>query len=392
MTAVAAAALSACPDLLFALDPSGVWLASNPRARSHAAVSPDALELLRRLAAGARLPAAAEGLKDLWAEDRTIFGCRRCLLDDATGLDHDSHAAERVSGLDAVVALLAQRDLLIPSLEAYLERFGPKRRLIDPARLGNFHQQLGHELLLRQRAKPEAWWVSQKFADDLRSIKPTAYQKVQEQFMRREAPKWGLSGKRVLDAGCGVGYYSAFFAGLGATVLGVDPDAAHIERATKTFGGPNASFRVFDFKEPGSLAALPGAPFDFIYLSDVLLFYFTAYQDDPAVLTGAAGLLKALKGLLAPGGRIMVMDPHGSFSLCLRLGDPARPIAALPEYRRKRYGIAPNLGQLAGAFREAGLAITGLWEPAYEGPVKDREDAFLAEFPTWWVFELRPAP
>ena len=84
------------------------------------------------------------------------------------------------------------------------------------------------------------------------------------------------------------------------------------------------------------------------------------------------------------------MDPHGSFSLCLRYGDPSKPLAALAEYKRKEYGITPDLETLAHGFREAGLAITDVWEAAYEGPIQDREDAFLKEFPTLWLFELAP--
>ncbi len=40
-----------------------------------------------------------------------------------------------------------------------------------------------------------------------------------------------LSGKRVVDAGCGDGFLSRFMAAQGATVFGVEPEAGQVERA-----------------------------------------------------------------------------------------------------------------------------------------------------------------
>jgi len=383
--------LSLCPDVLFLVDGRGDWIASNPLARIHVAVSPSAAELLRRLRAPGELSAALAGLEGLWAEDRTVFGPRRCALDDATGISHEP--GRRLAGAEAV-ALLRERFVLLEDLAAYRERFGPKRRPMDPDRFGNFHQQIGQELLLRQRVKPDDWWVSQKFEDDLSGVKNTAYRKVQHEFLEREVPGWGLAGKRVLDVGCGVGYFAEFFRRVGgaAEVLGLDPNADYIRRAQATFRAPGLRFETFDFAKLESLTAHRGAGFDLIYLSDVLLFYFVSYKNKPEELAGAVGFLSALKSLLAPGGRIMVMDPHGSFSLCGRYGDPAQPLAVLGEYKRRVWGIASTLEPLGRAVRAAGLAVTGIWEPCYEGPVRDAEDAFLKEFPVWWVFELRALP
>jgi 2-polyprenyl-3-methyl-5-hydroxy-6-metoxy-1,4-benzoquinol methylase len=372
-------------DVLLFLDESGAWIASNPMARCHAAVSPSVLDALRAVKAGGAF--APQG--EIWCEDRTKFGCGTCALDDATGFSAAS--GTRVSGAEAVLAKLQERLILIEDPAAYRARFGMKTKPLDPEHLGNFHQQLGHELVFRQRKKPDDWWVSQKFSDDLSAVRPTAYKKVQEDFLKREVPKWGLRGKNLLDAGCGVGYYSNFFAKHGASVLGLDPSADYIARAKKTFTDPKLRFEVFDFKDPNKLSQYGAGTFDLIYLADVLLFYFVSYKNKPEELAGAVGFLKALKAMLAPGGRIVVMDPHGSFSLCTRYGDPARPLAVLTEYRRRDFAIAATLEPLGLAFRAAGLAVTGMWEPAYEGPVKDAEDAFLKEFPVWWVFELKAA-
>jgi 2-polyprenyl-3-methyl-5-hydroxy-6-metoxy-1,4-benzoquinol methylase len=368
---------------LFLAGPKGEWIVSNPMARSHVAVSSSALELLRRL----REPGVPKAAPRLWAEDRTVFGCRVCALDDATGLSPEP--SRQALGLNEVLKLLEERLILIHDLASYRERLGPKTKPVDPEHAGNFHQRLGHELLFRQRTKPDDWWVSQKFTEDLSSVHDTAYRKVQEEFLRREVPGWGLSGAKVLDVGCGVGYYSKFFARHGAQVLGLDPNPDYIKRAREAFSGDDVRFEVFDFKDPPRLADFGQAAYDLIYLADVLLFYFVSYRHRPQELAGAAAFLKSLKAMLSPRGRIVVMDPHGSFSLCCRYGDPQRPLAVLTEYRRRSFGIAATLEGLGRAFREAGLAVTGMWEPCYEGDGTAPEDGFLREFPVWWVFELK---
>ena len=310
--------LRLCPDVLIVAE-GPLWIASNPHARAHVAVSPSALELLRRCAAGDADPAS--GLENLWAEDRTVFGCRECLLDDATGLLREPTA--RLNGLDAVVAKLVERCILISDLASYRARSGPKVRPLGDEHFGTFHQQMGHEVAVRQRRNPDEWWVSQKFKNDLSGIKDTAYRKVQEEFLKRQTPRWKLEGKRALDVGCGVGYYSNFFASHGATVVGIDPNVPHIERARKTFPSPRLRFDVFDFSDPAKLLSLGESSFDFIYLADVLLFYLIPYTGsavDPSTL------LAPLRRLLKPGGRIVTMDPHGSFSLCAQRREQGRGI------------------------------------------------------------------
>ncbi|MBI4679320.1 MAG: class I SAM-dependent methyltransferase [Elusimicrobia bacterium] len=393
--------LKAAPDLLFLLGPSGEWIASNPMTRTHVAASASVLEGIRRTADGhgPDFVEALKGFDEVWVEDRTFFGCRDCTVADATGLELSPRPEARVTGAEAVATALQERFILIDDEAAYRKRFALKTRLLDPEHLGNFHQQMGFELLMRQHKDPEQWWVAQKFEEGLKTVRDNAYRKVQEEFLKRDVPKWALAGKKVLDVGCGAGYYSHLFASFGAEVLGLDQNPEHVSTARNAFRAEGLRFEVFDLSDLESLKRLGGGPFDLIYLSDVLLFYFIPYQP-PSTLKGgshtgrppvsAASFLGTLKTLLAKGGRVRVLEPHGSFSLCLRYGDPSRPLAVLNEYRRKWFGITPNLQTAAQAFREAGFAVVDIREPVYEGPVRDREDAFLAEYPIWWLFELVP--
>lgn len=56
-------------------------------------------------------------------------------------------------------------------------------------------------------------------------------------------------GKRVLDAGCGVGYGSAFLGASARTVLGVDVSGEAIDYAAARYGGGNVEFAVGDLEQ-----------------------------------------------------------------------------------------------------------------------------------------------
>ncbi len=103
------------------------------------------------------------------------------------------------------------------------------------------------------------------------------------------------------------------------------------------------------------LASLTGAQFDYIFLSDVLMFYFHSY--DPSVELDPAALLTTLAGLLAPGGRIAILEPNGAFWQQPWLGSPQRPLTVLSEYRHRWHGVTPTLEELSRAAEAAGLAI-----------------------------------
>src|SRR5262245_33536477 len=57
-----------------------------------------------------------------------------------------------------------------------------------------------------------------------------------------------VSGREVLDAGCGEGYGCGLLAQLGgaARCVGVDIDAATVERARGTYGGDRVEFETGD--------------------------------------------------------------------------------------------------------------------------------------------------
>ena len=75
-----------------------------------------------------------------------------------------------------------------------------------------------------------------------------------------------LSGQKVLDLGCGYGYYTDYFKSIGADVLGVDGSTKMVEIAKNRY--PNSCFDVCDITE-----AFPfkKESFDLIFCNQVLM-------------------------------------------------------------------------------------------------------------------------
>ncbi len=109
-----------------------------------------------------------------------------------------------------------------------------------------------------------------------------------------------VSGKRVLDAGCGSGPTSVALTERGADVSGFDLSAAMIEIARRSL--PETDLRVHDLAQP-----LPwkDATFDNVVASLVLHY-----------LEDWSGPLSEIHRVLAPGGRLLVSVNHpGAFPI-----------------------------------------------------------------------------
>ena len=101
--------------------------------------------------------------------------------------------------------------------------------------------------------------------------------------------------KEVLDAGCGVGYGSAFLGRGARRVVGVDRDPESIEYARRRYAAPNVEFRVADL-----LALdLPDDSFDVVCA-------FEAIEHLP----DRDAFLAHVRRVLRPGGTFVVSTPR----------------------------------------------------------------------------------
>lgn len=297
----------------------------------------------------------------------------------------DPHYADHAT----LIKLLKEQCIIIDDLASYQTRFDYKKSLLDQQHFGTYHQQLGQQLIAIERRDPTRWWLEQKFTSDLSDIRnDTLYGAVQDCFLDQWLPQRIKPGLRVLDLGCGAGTIARKMARLGANVLGVDPNPDYIRLAKERVEG-DVTFQVLDLNRPDALRALPAASFDYIYMSDALLFYFVPYE--PCKPLDLDSFIVNVKRLLKPGGRFISLEPHPVFYVQPWLGDPTRPFTLMTEYLHTKWRINPSLAKLTRPFLNGGFTLSTVEEIASDPTntnVEKRAVYFAAEFPVWLLLEF----
>jgi len=136
-----------------------------------------------------------------------------------------------------------------------------------------------------------------------------------------------LAGARVLDVGCGTGFFTQFYLDHGAHVTGLDITSASVERLALQF--PEARFVLADVSE-----AVADGPFDVVNAFDVL-YHIT---DDARWQQAVTHLARAV----APGGVLLVTDMFAS-----------QPGLAV-------HNVMRPLERYRSLIESAGLTVTGL--------------------------------
>jgi SAM-dependent methyltransferase len=104
------------------------------------------------------------------------------------------------------------------------------------------------------------------------------------------------TGKDVLDAGCGVGYGSAYLAGAAGKVVGIDLSADAIAYARLHYAGPRTSFERMDV----TALTFPPAAFDVVCSFETL----EHLRDPRAAVREAARVLRSGGAYLASTPRV----------------------------------------------------------------------------------------
>jgi 2-polyprenyl-3-methyl-5-hydroxy-6-metoxy-1,4-benzoquinol methylase len=100
-----------------------------------------------------------------------------------------------------------------------------------------------------------------------------------------------LAGKRVLDVGCGLGYFSLRFRERGACVLAIDVDRGSLRYLSEVHGVETLAVDV-------ERESLPPGPFDAVFIGEIL-----EHVRDPGALVAAAA------AVLAAGGALIITTP-----------------------------------------------------------------------------------
>jgi len=383
--------LQLCTDVTILPAGADRWIIHNVRARTALGVDGRGLDLLTQ-AYRDDFPSEEDlsGSYPVWKI--SSFTNTDGLLADPTRMTRNADDwpdAETLSGEDSIKCF-TDACLLIDDTDAYDARFDEKADVLDRRHFGNFHQQLGQHLMLDRRMDPDQWWLDQKFESDFSAIRNNLYGAVQEYFLKGYFNKRFRQRHRVLDLGCGPGFFSNLAAATGAEVLGLDPNEKFLSIAAEN-AGPSASFQVAPVGTPEALDDLADDSFDFVLMTDALLFYFVSA--DPTKKGDLDVLLKDIGRVLKPGGRFISVEPHYMFWLAPWMGGEDRPYTIFSEYRNRKFAVMPTWADFLSTFARRGWTAVAIEEakpdPAYKD-VDPRAYAFAAEFPLWQLFEFAP--
>lgn len=192
-----------------------------------------------------------------------------------------------------------------------------------------------------------------------------------------------VSGRRILDAGCGSGALTAALLDRGADVIGIDASAGMLRRAAERLGGPER-LRPAALGEP--------LPFPDGWFDDVIASLVLHYLPDWDVA------LRELRRVLRPGGRLLASVDHPIVAYTLQ--DPRPDYAATTSYDVEwRLGGRSipmrfwrrSLQTMVDEFAAAGFRLTGLHEPRPATEAFDRypeEARALASRPVFLFLTL----
>lgn len=153
------------------------------------------------------------------------------------------------------------------------------------------------------------------------------------------------TGGRVLDLGCGMGFYLPLYAQIGLTATGAEPDP--VPRAEAARKADALGFAVVD--APAERLPFADASFDAVVLSEVL-----EHLPDPTLALAEAARV------LVPGGLLLVTVPHADYPLAwdpvnwlleaLRIGPVRRGLlAGIWANHERLYRPAELSAQIAAA-------------------------------------------
>ena len=165
-----------------------------------------------------------------------------------------------------------------------------------------------------------------------------------------------VSGRRILDAGCGSGPLSAALRAKGAVVTGFDASAAMVELARRRLGD-DADLRIADLAAPLPFA---NAVFDDVVAS--LVLHYLEDWTEP---------LRELRRVLRPGGRLIASVNHPSV---YKMNNPEIDYFAVTQYSEDFTFNGEDavlvmwhrpLHAMTDAFTSAGFRISVVSEPPF---------------------------
>ena len=155
-----------------------------------------------------------------------------------------------------------------------------------------------------------------------------------ERMQRELYPELGSGPLRVLDIGCGpAAFYTRYHGREGLDYVGIEPNAKYVDDARRRF--PDIELHAGTVAEVRDRVT---GPFDLVVLEGVL-----HHIDDAKALEAFA----FAAGLMAPGGRLVALDPvlmprQHPVARALALLDRGRHVRTLDGYRGLAESVFPE--------------------------------------------------
>jgi SAM-dependent methyltransferase len=364
---------------------------SNPRLRLHVEVDEKTASTLLSHIEGLSKEDWEKQFEGCFGTDRTqrFIGMRGLVTDHSgfqVNVDH-KYLGATGSGL---LNLLRDRLILIEKSAETQSHVALMENLLDQEHLGSFHQRVGQYVLLGLRER-ETWraWQNQKFSEDGLSLIGENYRQIQEPFFDCRFTHKDLSSLRVLDFGCGNGYFSAKFSDAGASVLALDSSKELMLLAQKNYGHRKGlKFIVVNTMQDSILYlnGLKEKSIDLIYLQDTLLLLLNPEGGLPSEILSE--LFQAFRRVLTSDGELAAMEPNAIFWLAGRYGNHETPYAVITEYRNHIFNVVPNLGDMLAPLANAGFGLVEYCHPEHADP-SHVDYAYAKEFPIWDFFKFK---
>jgi SAM-dependent methyltransferase len=151
-------------------------------------------------------------------------------------------------------------------------------------------------------------------------------------------------GARLLDGGCGLGEWTAFFSGLGYPTLGLDISAETVGQLRTVFSGQR--FEVGDIRATG----LPDASFDGYFSWGT----FEHFEE------GLDPCLKEAWRLLKPGGYLFITTPFDNLRHAAAAAFDRRRAAGPAAGRHRFYQWRLTRGEMRGYLTNNGFEVLDL--------------------------------
>ena len=388
-------------DIIIQLHKSGHWIIYNVFTQDSLAVTTSTLNVLSLLNKGNTVTEIAKQYEKeeflIWEISK--FSHLSSPLADPSRMirDYENWPFPSKLNLFDLIKLLELKRIIVLDEAQYQLLFALKNSFLDKKHLGNFHQQIGQKLIFEQKIDPSDWWVKQKFNSDYTELNNTLYKAIQGNFLNSFFNSRFNSSSKVIDIGCGVGYYTKLMGKTGAEVLGIDPNERYINIANKDVKN-NVSFKYSKIGGKEDLDWIPSQSADFIFMSDALSFYFVppSYITSDTIQKPDINILFSdIKRILKPGGSFISVEPNGLFLFRPWFGEIQRPFTIITEYNNPWYNIVQNYSQAIKAFITGGFIIKDMKDVSVDeeyAKTDIRGTNFAKEFPLWCYFELQPSP